>query len=88
MDQRTRKLMKIPKALHIRDDDVDRLYVSRKEGRRGLVSIQDSVSASIQRLEDYMKKRGGRLITVTRNNTDNISINRTKILRKQTWGKK
>ena len=30
MDQRTRKLMTIHKALHPRDD-VDRLYVSRKE---------------------------------------------------------
>ena len=33
MDQRTRKLMAMHKALHIRDD-VDRLYVSRKEWRR------------------------------------------------------
>ena len=42
------------KALHPRDD-ADRLYVSRKEGGRGLASIEDSVDASIQRLEDYMK---------------------------------
>ena len=28
------------------------------------------------------KKRGGRLITITRNNTDNTSINRTEITRK------
>ena len=38
MDQRTRKLMTMHKALHPRDD-VDRLYVSRKEGGRGLASI-------------------------------------------------
>ena len=38
MDQRTRKLMTIHKALHPRDD-VDRLYVSRKEGGRGFASI-------------------------------------------------
>ncbi len=37
-------------------DDVDRLYVSRKEGGRGLASIEDSVDASIQRLEDYIEK--------------------------------
>ena len=36
-------------------DDVDRLYVPRKEGGRGLASIQDNVDASIQRLEDYIK---------------------------------
>ena len=47
MDQRTRKLMIMHKALHPRDD-VDRLYVSRKEGGRELVSTEDSVDASIQ----------------------------------------
>ena len=35
MDTRTRKLVTMNKALHFRDD-VDRLYVSRKEGGRGL----------------------------------------------------
>ena len=43
MDQRTRKLMTMHKALHPRDD-VDRLYVSRKEGGRGLASIEDSLT--------------------------------------------
>ena len=52
MDQRTRKLMTMHKALHPRDD-VDRLYVSRKQGGRRLASIEDSFDASIQRLEDY-----------------------------------
>ena len=44
------------KAFHPRDD-VDRLDVSRKEVGRGLTSIEDSVDASIQRLEDYIEKR-------------------------------
>ena len=55
MDQRTRKLMTMHKALHP-GDDVDRLYVSRKEGGRGPASIEDSVDASIQRLEDSHRK--------------------------------
>ena len=42
--------MTMHKALHPRDD-VDRLYVSRKEGRRELADIEDSVDALIQRLE-------------------------------------
>ena len=42
------------KALHSRDD-VDRLYVPRNEVGRGLVSIEDSVDSSIQRVEDYIK---------------------------------
>ena len=70
MDQRTGKLMTIHKALHPRDD-VDELYVSRKEGRRGLASIEDSVGASIQQLKDYIQKCGERLTTATKNNTDN-----------------
>ncbi len=58
------------KALHPRDD-VDRLYVSRKEGGRGLASIEDTVDASIQRLEDYIEKHVRGLISAIRNDTDN-----------------
>ena len=53
-DQRTRKLMTMHKALHPRND-VDRLYVPKKEGGRRLASIKDSVDTSIQRLEDYIE---------------------------------
>ena len=74
--------MTIHKALHPRDD-VDRLYVSRKEGERGLASIEDSVDASIQRLEDYIEKHEGGLITAIRNNTDNTIDNRMT----KTWNK-
>ena len=42
MDQRARKLMTINKALHPRDG-VDRLYVSKREGRRIPAGIEDSV---------------------------------------------
>ena len=84
MDQRTRKLMTMHKALHPRDD-VDRLYASRKEGGRGLASIEDSVVASIQRLKDIYKKHEGGLITATRNDTNNTMDNRRKITRKHKW---
>ena len=69
MDQRTRKVMTMHKALHPRDG-VDRLYVPRKEGGRGLASIEDSVDASIQRLEDYIEKHERGLITAIRDNTE------------------
>ena len=49
MDRRTRKLMTMNKVLHPRDD-VNRLYVSRKEDGRGLTSTEESVDTSIQRL--------------------------------------
>ena len=54
------------KALHLRDD-VDRLYVPRKEGGRGLACTEDSVDASIQRLEDYIEKHERGLITAIKN---------------------
>ena len=58
---------------------------AKKKGGSGLASIQDSVEASTQIHEDYIKKREVRLITATRYNTDTIRINRTKITRKQKW---
>ena len=72
------------KALHPRDD-IDRLYVSRKEGGRGLASIEDSVDVSIQRLKEYIQKHKGGLITATRNETENTMNNRMTITRKQKW---
>ena len=84
MDQSTRELMTMPKALHLRDD-VDSLCVPRKKGGRGLASIEDSVGTSIQRLEDYIEKHERRLITAIRNNTDNTIDNRMTITRKQKW---
>ena len=86
MDKWIRKLMTMHKALHPRND-VDRLYELRKEGGRGVTSIEDSVDASIQHLEDYIKKFR-RLVTATRNNTNNTNINRTKINCKQIWKEK
>ena len=74
------------KSLHSRDD-ADRQYVSRKEGGRRQASIEDSVDISMQWLEDYIEKRGGRLITATRNKTNdtrNENNQKTKVARKPT----
>ena len=82
MDQRKRKLMTMHKALNPIDNS-DRLYVSRKEEGRELAGTEASVDASVQRLEDYIGKPGGILITATRNNADDTSISRMEITRKQ-----
>ena len=63
-------------------------YESRREERRGLANIKDSIDASIQRLEDFIEKHRGRVITATRNNTDNTSFNRTEMTQKQKWEEK
>ena len=85
MDQGTRKLMH--KVLHPRDD-VDRLYVSRKKGGRRLASIDRSIDASIQRLENYIEKYKWGLTTAIRSKTDNTIDNRMTISRKQKMGRK
>ena len=79
--------MTTQEALHPRDD-VNRLYVSRKEGGRGLASIEDSVDASIQRLEDYIEKHKRGLIAAIRNDTNNSIEDRMTKTRKQKWEEK
>ena len=84
MDHRTRKLMTMHKALHPKND-VDRLYVSRKEGGGGLTGIEDTVDALIQRLEDYIEKHERGLITTIRNDMDNTIDEKMTTTRKQKW---
>ena len=78
--------MTMHKALHPRDD-VDRLYVSRREGWRGLVSIKDSADASIKRLEDYIEKHERGLITAIKKDSNNMTDDKMTITRKQKWEK-
>ena len=65
----------------------DYMYQERRVGGGGgLASIEDSVDVSIQRLEDYIEKHEGGLITTTRNDTDDTKTNR--MIRKQKWDEK
>ena len=50
--------------------------------------IEDSVDASIQRLEDYIEKHERGLITAIGNDTDNTIDDRLTITPKQKWEKK
>ena len=61
MNQRTIKLITMYKALHL-NDNINILYVSRKEGARGLACIKYSVNASIQRLETKKRTEESRLL--------------------------
>ena len=52
-------------ALHLKSD-VDRLYIPRKEGGRGFISIEDCVELAIRGLEVYVHGSEERLIQAAR----------------------
>ena len=53
MDRRTRKLMTMHRELNPKSD-VARIYLSRKEGGRGLISVEDTIKLAILGLERYV----------------------------------
>ena len=57
--------------------------MSRREEGKGYTSNEECADALIQRIEDYMEKFGGRLITATRNKTNDTMISRAILTRKQ-----
>ena len=65
IDRKTRKLFTIYGALHLKSD-VDRLYIPRKIGRRGLIFFEDCAELAIRGLELYVHGSGERLIQATR----------------------
>ena len=54
MDTMTRKQMTIHGSLHPRAD-VDRLYLPRKEGGRGLLSVEDSINKEENSISHYVE---------------------------------
>ena len=67
IDRKTRKLFTIYGALHPKSD-VDRLYIPRKEGGRGLISIKDCVELPVRALEVYVHGCEERLTQAARGN--------------------
>ena len=60
-DRKTRKLFTIYRALYLKSD-VAILYIPRKEGGRGLISIENCVELEITGLEVYVHRNEKRLI--------------------------
>ena len=56
IDGKTRKLLTMHNGLHPRND-VDRLYIPRKVGGRGLANAEDTVILAKISLEDHIKKK-------------------------------
>ena len=81
MDQTTRKLMTMHKALYARDD-VNRLCVKKIRRKRTYQYWRQCwpINTTTRRL--YWKAR---LITATRNNSKNTRSNRTTMTRRQKW---
>ena len=65
LDQRTRQLMTMHNALHSKSN-VDRLYIPRKEGGRGLQGVKEAVKLTNLGLENYVKESRERLLTAAR----------------------
>ena len=61
-------------ALHPRDD-LERLYVTRKERGRGPVRTEDCVDAPTKGFEDYIWKGKERQTTAANNRIGNIIAN-------------
>ena len=60
-DKKTRKLFTIYGGLHPKSD-VDRLYVPKKDGGRGLIETEDCVELKVRGLEVYVHRRGRKLL--------------------------
>ena len=73
-------------------DDIDRLFVSKKEGGRGHVNIEYCIEATIQGLEECAKKSKERLITAAKHSNINSYQKKKKSINKKSrnknWKKK
>ena len=54
LDRKTRKILNMYRALHCRSS-IARLYLKRKEGGRGLISVHECVEMEKKGLSDYLK---------------------------------
>ena len=53
LDRKTRKLMSMYSAQHLKAD-ADRLYLKRCDGGRGLIGVEDCVQAEVNSLDKYL----------------------------------
>ena len=65
LDRKTTKLLTIYKSLHSQGD-VDRLYVKRSKGGRGLISVEDCVNFEVGSLHKCVGGSSERLLMGTK----------------------
>ena len=69
LDRKTRNIL-IMNGMHHPREDVDRLYIKRKVGGRGLLELQSLHQQSVLSLAEYIRSENGRLIQMVRKNDD------------------
>ncbi|XP_067933124.1 uncharacterized protein [Watersipora subatra] len=91
LDRRTRKLMTVHKGLHPRSD-VDRVYVERDQGGRGLMSVEETVNYECYSLKKYTEgspvefiRTAGKIINTNSEDGRQDYRNHQKTERKQNW---
>ena len=72
LDRKTRKLLTIHGQHHPKED-VDRLYVPRKQGGRGLMQLEAAHAVEITKLVEYVDKKEDPLIQVVRTHQHNTN---------------
>ena len=82
MDRKTRKLMTMHKALHPRSN-VDRVYLPRNRGGRGLMNIEDIILLEKAGLIDYVKSSNESLLVAARSVTAFENLDRRDTIKKR-----
>ena len=85
LDRKTRKLLTIHGQHHPKAD-LDRLYVPRKQGRRGLMQLEAAHAVEITKFAEYVDRKENPLIQVVRthqHNTDSAVLKAVKCLKSE-----
>jgi hypothetical protein len=83
LDRKTRKLLTIHGQHHPKAD-VDRLYVPRKQGGKGLIQLEAAYAVEIIKLVEYVDRKKDPLIQVVRThqrNTDSAVLQTVRYLK-------
>jgi hypothetical protein len=72
LDRKTRKMLTIHEQHHPRAD-IDRLYVPRKEGGRGLMQVEGGCIAETVSLVEYVESKEDPLIQIVRRHQHNTN---------------
>ena len=83
LDRKTRKLLTIHGQHHPKAD-VDRLYVPRKQGGRGLMQLEAALAVEITKLVEYVDRKEDPIIQDVRthqHNTDSAVLQTARYLK-------